>query len=553
MVSRFISAVQKKYSSVTEAAFVISFFTLMSQLLGVVRDRLFSYYIGPGINLDVYLAAFRIPDFLYVILSTLISATILIPLLSKSDDSEGDKINTIFSFFILATVVLSVITMLLMPWIAHFIAPGFSDYDTHRLVILSRIMLLSPIILGISNFIGSVNQYYKKFFGYAMAPVMYNVGIIIGIVFFYRFFGIMGLGFGVLAGAFLHFLTQIIVYSSSSYKLTFIKISDFSFIKEILKISIPRTATLSLSALLFIIMISIMSYLKPGTISLTTFALNIASVPLGLIGVPFATASFPYLVTLFKNKDKETEFVIEETLQKIIFWTFISVGVFMVFRAHIVRIILGTKLFTWQDTSITAALVMIFLIGIIFQALNQFFIRIYYAANNTKKPLYISLFGFFVTILLLILFKFTIPSSFVIPETIARIVHVPTDSLMILLFCFVYSIGMFFTFCLFVFHYIKDFKHSLTRFLFKQIGYGILHASILAVLCKFFLYIFADFTTSKTLIGILVQGALSGMFGLIVWIVYLLIIKNEHVEFINKATKKFFSSHKVILEETQDL
>ena len=140
-----------------------------------------------------------------------------------------------------------------------------------------------------------------------------------------------------------------------------------------------------------------------------------------------------------------------------------------------------------------------------------------------------------------------------LPAHIAQLLHVPMDSFAILVFCLIYSIGMVVTFGIFVVHYVKDFKHNIYEFLFKKIGYSIIHATILALLCKLFLHLFQDFTLSKTLIGILVQGGLSGLFGLIIWIVYLLVIKNEHVEFINKMTKQFFSSHKVILEETQDL
>ncbi len=361
MVSRLFSAVQKKYSSVTEAAFIISFFTLISQLLGVLRDRLFAYYIGPGENLDVYLAAFRIPDFLYIILSTLISATVLIPLLVKTESMEQRKhINVLFSVFITCVIILSLITMLFMPIIAHFVAPGFTDEQTHKLILLSRIMLISPVMLGVSNFIGSINQYHKKFFAYASAPVMYNIGIILGIIFFYTSFGIYGLGLGVVLGGFLHLLAQLVAYSSSDYKLSFVAITDMTIIKEVLRVSIPRTVTLSLASLLLVVLTAIASFLEPGSISLMTFGLNIAFVPLGLVGIPFATASFPYLVSLFKEKDPSVHFVIKKTLSKIIFWTTTLVALFIIFRAHIVRIILGTELFSWEDTTTTSALVLFF-------------------------------------------------------------------------------------------------------------------------------------------------------------------------------------------------
>jgi putative peptidoglycan lipid II flippase len=553
MVSRILTAIQKKYTSVTEAAFIISFFTFMSQLLGVIRDRLFAYYIGPGQDLDVYLAAFRVPDFLYIILSTLISATVLIPLLAKDEsETERKRINTLFSVFLMCVIVLSVLTMLLMPLIARLVAPGFSSIQTDKLILLSRIMLISPIMLGISNFIGSINQYYKKFFAYATAPVMYNLGIIFGIIFFYRYFGLFGLGLGVIMGGLLHLLTQLLAYRSSPYTLTLTKVKDMSVITDVLRVSIPRTVTLSLSSLLLLILTAIASFLGPGSISLMTFALNIAFVPLGLIGIPFATASFPYLVSLFKEKNPSVNLVIEATLEKIIFWTSILVTLFIIYRAHIVRIILGTELFSWEDTAITAALVLIFSIGILFQAVNHLFIRVYYAKNNTRKPLLISFIGFFITLLLLYLIKFTPPN--VLSQAMVDLLRLITrENTQIILVAFVYTIGMGVTTCLFLYHYIKDHKHPILKFFLKCVLVSIGHAFVLGALCKIFLYLFQNFAKTKTLIGVVVQSGLSFSIAVILWFIYLFVVKNEHTHYISLKIKSIFSSHKIILEETQDL
>jgi putative peptidoglycan lipid II flippase len=552
VVSKFVSAIHKKYTSVTEAALVISIFTFLAQLLGVLRDRLFSHYLGPSANLDIYLTAFRVPDFLYIIFSTLISATILIPILSKNDENKYNTVNSIFSVFLFLILFLSLLFFIFMPFIARFIAPGFGPENTEKLIFLSRLMLVSPILLGVSNFIGSVNQYNKKFFSYAISPVLYNLGIIFGIIFFYNSLGLFGLGLGVILGGVFHLITQAISYFSSDYSLKVIKVKDISLVKDILKISIPRTITLSITNLTIIILISLVSFSNPGSISLMTFALSIAFVPFSLVGTPFTTASFPYIISLIKNKDESVNSVIENTLEKIIFWTIALVFLFIIFRFYIVRVILGTNLFSWSDTLITSALVFVFSISVVFQSINQFFIRIYYANNNTKKPLLISFLGFITNLVLLLsVFLFIKNVNIMFFDKVFHLNDI--HDIKIILIAFTYSLSALATSFLFVYFYVKDFKHNIYNFIFKNMFMSISHSIVLVLLSKFFLFLFKDIASSKTLLGILIQTSFAGISAIIIWFIYLLLIKNNHTYFITDKIKSIFSSNKFILEETQDM
>lgn len=561
MVSKLLGAVSKKYTTVSEAAIVISIFTLFAQLLGVVRDRLFAHFLGPGKDLDIYLTAFRIPDFLYVLLSTLISATVLIPLLSKGknisettnlEENSGHDVNTLFTVFFVLTCFLSILIFFFMPLIATFIAPGFDAESTTRLIFLSRIMLLSPILLATSNFIGSINQYYKKFFAYAMAPVFYNIGLIIGVALFYNYFGIVGLGFGVVCGALLHLSTQLVGYASSGYKLAFIRVKKISILKDVLKLSIPRTLTLALFNLLFIVIIAIASGLTTGSISLLTFAFNIALVPLALVGIPFATASFPYLVSIHKTDMTSFRQIVERTSVKITFWTVAMVVSFIIFRAHIVRIILGTKLFSWNDTKITAALVFVILTGVVFQAISHFFIRVYYAQGQTKKPFYIVLTGFLITVFLLLVIQFIPESNF--SEKVQTILRVKdATNARIILLTISYTLGAICTSILFVSYYQKETKHRISLPILKEFLTSLLHGVVLAFLFKVNLYLFEALIKTNTFLGVLLQAGLSFGLGSVLWFVYLYFVKSPHIEIISSKLKLFFNSHKFILEENQDL
>ncbi len=407
-------------------------------------------------------------------------------------------------------------------------------------------------MLGISNFIGSINQYYKKFFAFASAPVLYNFGLIIGIVFFYNYFGIFGLGLGVILGGIFHLCTQLVAYFSSDYTLSFVKVRDFKVVKDILKISIPRTLTLSFSSLLMIIITSIASRYSTGSISLMTFAFNIAMVPLGLIGIPFATAVFPYLVTLYAEKKESAFPVIESTMERIIFWSSSLIVLFIVFRAHIVRVILGTSRFSWLDTTMTSALVFILLIGVLFQGVNNLFIRVYYAQGNTKKPLLITLFGFIITSVLL--FTIVVSTHNTLNDTMVRALRLFTSrNTEIILIAVAYSLGTIVTTGFFLYHYQRDHTHHIVSLFFKNLIMSLGHALVLGFLSKALLMLFEGFGQMKTVLGILMQAGFSGLLAIGFWMVYLVIIKSEHVLFITNIVKSFFNTHKVILEETTDL
>ena len=158
-------------SGINEAAFLLGAFTLVSQVLGLIRDRLLATYLGAGAHLDVYYAAFKIPDFLFVSVATLASITVLLPYLSAKYGNGDDHhyknarkfLDQVFTVLLGFLILVSIIIFILMPWLAKLIAPGFNSEEIHTLVTLSRLMLVQPIIIGISNMLSSVTQMFKKF------------------------------------------------------------------------------------------------------------------------------------------------------------------------------------------------------------------------------------------------------------------------------------------------------------------------------------------------------------------------------------------------------
>ena len=276
----------KEFHGVNEAALLLGGFTFLSQILGLVRDRLLAHVVGAGPILDTYYAAFRIPDFLYVSIASLASITVLMPFLVDKINKGADNklaaqkfLNNIFSAFMLFMLVSSLLVFLLMPYISHLIAPGFSQEQSLLLIKVSRFMLLSPIFIGLSNLIGTVTQLFKNFFIFSLSPLFYNFGIILGIIFLYPYFGIIGLALGVIVGAVFHLGIQVPTVVYRGFFPRFVSKINWKEIFEVVKISLPRTLTLSANSLAFLALVAIASTLKEGSISLFTFSYNLQSVP----------------------------------------------------------------------------------------------------------------------------------------------------------------------------------------------------------------------------------------------------------------------------------
>jgi putative peptidoglycan lipid II flippase len=288
MVKSFFNILNREISGLHQAAYLLGFFAICSQVLALFRDRILASQFGAGDTLDLYYSAFRIPDLLFVTIASLVSISVLIPFLiehfEKGEKEAKEFIDSVFSFFFGFMAVAGIIAFFATPYLMALLFPVFKNSKSFlELVTLTRILLLSPVFLGFSNLLASITQVHRRFFIYAMSPVVYNVGIILGIVFLYPVFGISGLGFGVVIGAFFHFAIQVPFIASKKMlpKLRF-KIT-FEFIKKIIYTSIPRTITVSSNEIAKLFLISFASFFVTGSISIFNFSLNLQSVPFSII------------------------------------------------------------------------------------------------------------------------------------------------------------------------------------------------------------------------------------------------------------------------------
>ena len=278
MKEKILRIFTKETGSINQAALLLGSLTLLSQILALFRDRSIAHFIGPSPQLDAYYAAFRVPDLIFICIASLASITVLIPYIVARMDGEKvtekaqKYLNDIFTVFFSLMVVVATIAFFLMPHLVFFIAPGFTPFYQAQVVMLSRIMLLSPIFMGLSNLFGTVTQLFRRFFIYSLSPIFYNFGIIIGVIFLYPIFGIYGLAFGVALGAFLHFGVQALASHSCNFTPKFSFSINFKDIKNAAFTSLPRTMGMAFNNIALICIIALASFLKSGSISIFNFA-----------------------------------------------------------------------------------------------------------------------------------------------------------------------------------------------------------------------------------------------------------------------------------------
>lgn len=555
MVRKIFNFLYRETGTLNQAALLLGFFSFLSQVLAFLRDRLLAHIFGASAELDVYYAAFRIPDFIFVTAASVVSLSVLIPFIIEKEQAGHAElkrfINGIFSFFSVFIISISAIAFFLMPFLSSVLFKGFSSEMLENVVFVSRIMLLSPILLGFSNLLGSLTQAYNRFTVYAFAPILYNIGIIVGIVFLAEKMGPAGVAVGLVVGALLHVLVQVpFVIASGLFPRPTLYI-DWASIGKIAAISMPRTLTLSMTQITFVFLVAMASLMAPGSISIFSLSFNLQSVPL-IIGVSYSLAAFPTLSRRFQEKNIEAfKQYMAETVRFIIFWSLPLIAIFAVLRAHIVRVILGTGLFGWDETRLTAAAVALFAASAVFQCLLLLFVRGFYSAGHTKKPFFINLFSgvslIFGTWGLVKLFNVSEGFRLFIGALLKVEDVANTEVLMLPLgFTLAAIINGVAHWIVFEKEF-KGFSKGIAKSAFDALGASV----ILGAVAYVGLNIFAPLFDTTTLFGIFFQGLLAGTLGIFAAVVTLIVLNNRELKEVWSAFRNRFWKAKVIATDPE--
>jgi len=393
-------------SSITRAAWTIALASLVSRLLGVFRDRILAGAFGAGDVLDIYYAAFRVPDFIYnlIIVGALSAGFIPVFIQSRQQGKEGESFswqltNIFMTMSGIALVVAAVLVGLFAPSIAPLIAPGFTPDKQLGVIALTRIILLSPVLLGLSAILGGVLQAYRNFFIYSLAPIFYNVGIIFGALFLAPWYGIVGLAWGVILGAALHFVTQFLAVLRLGWRPKFIWKPKDKGLREIIRLMVPRTLSLATQHLNIVFLTIIASFLASGSLAIFNFSSNLYFVPVAFFGISYALAVFPALSESALEKDGESfKKLISNAVRSVLFFIVPATVVFILLRAQLVRIVFGSGAFDWNDTVLTFESLRWLALSMFASAIIPILVRGFYARHNTVTPFVVGILADAVTV-----------------------------------------------------------------------------------------------------------------------------------------------------------
>ncbi|HEX2792377.1 MAG TPA: lipid II flippase MurJ [Candidatus Paceibacterota bacterium] len=544
MVRTILKSLTAPVRGLHQAAYLLAGLTLASQVLALLRDRLFAHQFGAGLTLDLYYAAFKVPDLVFALVASLVSAYVLIPRIAgASRDETRNLLSHTASFLFIGGGVLCLGIAWFAPALLSFLFPSLMTSGSGpEFVALTRILLIQPILLGLSGIVTSVTQVRRRFALFALSPVLYNLGIIAGAYFLYPVYGLMGIGYGVIAGAVLHLFIHLPLLARARV-LPRPVVPKLSIIIGIAKDSIPRSLALGMGAVSALALAALAASSGEGNVAVYTLASNLEAVPLSLIGASYATAAFPVLAEHMNAKRFDGfKATLSAAARHIIFWSAIISVLMLVLRAHAVRIILGSGAFDWDATRLTAAVLAILVLGLIAQGLVLLCSRAFYAAGKSWNPLLIQAAGAMLSVLaaagLLHLIS-ALPAVRYFMEALLRVEDVPGTGVLAI------AIGAAFgqlVMAVIALVTLRDVAEGVARSLARSLCEG-LGAAILGGAAAYGVLSFTgSIAPLTTLLIVFAEAALAGIVGLLVAGAVLALLENREFRDLIETLKKLTST-----------
>jgi putative peptidoglycan lipid II flippase len=392
---------------VPRGAVLLSILTFGSYVMGLVRDRILTqtYGLDDG-QLDTFNAAFQIPELLFSVIVASGLAAPFIPIFTNLERDEGQAAAYRFSSTILtlalgAMTVVAAVLFVLAPWTVTIAAPGFDPASQALYVELFRISCISQILFAGSMALGEVLIVRRRFFFYGAAPLLYNLGIVVGTVTLADRIGIQAAAIGAVLGAAAHAGLRFTgVRLRTTYRPRFRVDVRTASIREFFRLMLPKTVSSPIEPVTFLFFTSVASGLVAGSITTVSLARNFQSVPVSLIGVAFSLAAFPALAAAYAARDRPG-------LIRLVGANSLTIGVLTVGAAIglvivgplAIEVLLGGGRFDAEAVARTALVLSVFAIAVPFESLGHLFSRAIYATHHTLLQVVASLIGFAVTVL----------------------------------------------------------------------------------------------------------------------------------------------------------
>lgn len=367
---------------------------VVSRILGLIRQRILASYFTPD-ELSLFFAAFRLPDTLFEVLVFGTFSSAFIPIFTKalrgSKKDAWEIAGRVVSIGLLAFSVVAIILGFWSHQIYTLIAPGFSNEETIKIANLARILFLAQGFFVVSYVLTGVLESLRRFFVPALAPLFYNLGIILGTIFLSPKFGLMGPTIGVAFGALSHFLIQYPLSRKLGFRFVWnLRANDG--VKKIGHLALPRVVDLAFDQIGKTTELFLASLISGASYTYYIFANTLQLLPVTLFGTSLAKAVLPLLSREDENP-KEFRRILDMAIFQAIFFTVPLAISLAVLRIPVVRLVYGTKIFDWDATVQTGTVLSVYAIGIVFQTLMSILSRAFFAIHDTKTPVKISFLG----------------------------------------------------------------------------------------------------------------------------------------------------------------
>lgn len=369
-----------------------------SHVVGLLKTRLLiSYFFGSEASLlDVYYAAFVIPDTLFQLLVIGSLSAAFIPVftrfLAKKEEEAWHIASVSLNVIVLIFLIISTLIFIFAEPLSRLIAPGFNSSQISTMSALLRVMLGAQFFFSISGFLTGIIQSHQRFLIPALAPLAYNLGIVLGTVLLSSHIGIFGPAVGVVVGAALHMLIQLPLCYRLGFRFTPTLNLRHAGVREVIRLMPPRALALGIDQIEQFVAVILSSFLVSGSLTMLNVARLLFTLPSSLFGVTIGQAALPALSRQSAESDKSLfrHTLIDSIFQTAFFAMPMSI-LFIVLRIPIVRLVFGASSFPWTATLMTGKTLAVLAVSATFVAVMQLIVRGFYALQDTRTPLFIGL------------------------------------------------------------------------------------------------------------------------------------------------------------------
>ncbi len=389
------------------SAIILAAMIVLARVFGFLRYRILSGYFVKE-ELDIFFASFRIPDLIFEILITGALTTSFIPIFikyQKNKEELNKNLSSIINLISLFMLIFISLTVIFINQIIPLITPGYDAEKMAKIIFYSRLLLVGQLpFLVVGNFFTGIAQANKNFLLPALAPIIYNVAIIIFTYFFSPIIGLTAPVAGVIAGAFLFFLIQLPIVNHANYSFSLI-IKKTEALTEFIKMIIPRSLTVIVAQVDATIDLTLTTLLGSGAYTIFYLAQHLQLLPVSVIGISFGQASLPYLSEIFQEKKiEELKKIVIDSILNLFFFAFPIAYFFVITRTPLVRLFFGGEKFDWSATVETAITLSWFAVSIPAHTIYYFLTRCFYAILDSRTPFTLSLVSIIINLSLSLLF-----------------------------------------------------------------------------------------------------------------------------------------------------